>query len=202
MAKAKKKAKAAKKATRQPSRTKPIKKSRASARQKPAAKSTVETTSAAAITQPPEAARAPEREPEQPESPEITSGDSPKPRAPLPPAAYGLTSSIAAWIEALGAAKGASRAANSPKRITLLAEVERASAGGEPPPPLAITSKTNGSYARHATRLHELAQAGDLVGLKCHELPNGKNTYARALRKYRDALEAWVLKPNASAQGA
>jgi hypothetical protein len=73
---------------------------------------------------------------------------------------------------------------------------------GEAPPPLVFKSKANASYQKHADALYAHACNGELETLEAYPL-NGTNTYARALRKYREllcatvkgALEAGALPP-------
>ncbi|CAB4180019.1 hypothetical protein UFOVP1040_24 [uncultured Caudovirales phage] len=131
-----------------------------------------------------------------PEKPEISSDDYSKPGTFMPPVAYGLTGSVAALIESIGAKKGASRTPIRAKRTTLLSGIQSAKAG-EVPPPLSITSKANGSYAAHATKLYELAKTGDIDAIKAAALPMGMNTYAKALRGYRTALETFLTTAGA-----
>lgn len=75
------------------------------------------------------------------------------------------------------------------KRRGLLAEVERVVALGKAPPLLQFGSGANYTYNRHAQALHKLWSEGDTAGLQGYSL-NGKNTYARALARYREVLLA------------
>ena len=74
-----------------------------------------------------------------------------------------------------------------PKRRGLLADVERDLALGKNPPLLEFSSAVNYTYNRHAEALHKLWQARDVAGLEAYSM-TGKNTYARALSRYRDLL--------------
>ncbi len=97
----------------------------------------------------------------------------------LPPGFAALMKKVEAQAKATKPAK--------PKRKTLLSDVERAIALGKEPPRLEFATSSNYTYNRHADALHKLWKAGDLAGLKGYEI-SGKNTYARALAKYRDLL--------------
>jgi len=59
--------------------------------------------------------------------------------------------------------------------------------------PLEFASESNYTYNRHADRLHKLALEGNLEALEAIEI-SGVNTYAKALRGYRDALISHLLK--------
>jgi hypothetical protein len=59
--------------------------------------------------------------------------------------------------------------------------------------PLEFASESNYTYNRHADRLHKLALEGNLEALEGIEI-SGVNTYAKALRGYRDALISHLLK--------
>jgi hypothetical protein len=59
--------------------------------------------------------------------------------------------------------------------------------------PLEFASEANYTYNRHADRLHKLALEGNLEALEATEI-GGVNTYAKALRGYRDLLIQHLLK--------
>lgn len=79
------------------------------------------------------------------------------------------------------------------KRKTILSDVDRALALGKAPPLLVFQSEVNYTYNAHAARLHKLWAAGDVAGLQSYPAA-GKNTYGRALAKYRDLLVSHLSK--------
>lgn len=92
---------------------------------------------------------------------------------------------FAALMEKIASAK-----APPPKaRRGLLAEIERDLKLGKLPPKLEFSSAANYTYNRHAMALYAMWQARDVIGLTGYKL-EGKNTYARALSRYRDLLKA------------
>jgi hypothetical protein len=74
-----------------------------------------------------------------------------------------------------------------PKRRGVLADVERAVALDQEPPLLEFKSEANYTYNRHAQTLHKMWSEGDTAGLLAYPL-NGKNTYSKALARYREIL--------------
>lgn len=65
---------------------------------------------------------------------------------------------------------------------------------GQAPERLVISSAANKSYQRHADALWDIAAyKGDVNALRAYPL-NGTNTYARALKRYRDLLVAFTQK--------
>lgn len=99
----------------------------------------------------------------------------------LPPGFDGVLVNLIAAKKAASPAK--------PKRRGLLADVERDLALGKNPPPLEFNSALNYTYNRHGEALYKLWQARDVAGLEAYPMA-GKNTYARALSRYRDLLVA------------
>ncbi len=75
---------------------------------------------------------------------------------------------------------------------------ERASEAGRNQAALNIGSAANMSYAKRADRLLEMARSGDRKGLKALAI-TGVNTYAKALRLYRDGLLESLKPPKARA---
>jgi hypothetical protein len=73
------------------------------------------------------------------------------------------------------------------RKGSMLAEAQAAVLRGEAPAPLKFKSAANPSYQKHADALYQLACEGALDALTAYAL-SGTNTYARALRKYRDLL--------------
>ncbi|CAB4122766.1 hypothetical protein UFOVP32_65 [uncultured Caudovirales phage] len=96
----------------------------------------------------------------------------------------GYTDAIGATILAAGEAVGKAKSAAKPERKPLLADALKAvQAGVEPAPPTFPIS--NYWSQRHADKLFALMQAGDEEGLNAFPI-NGCNTYAKALRAYRE----------------
>lgn len=85
----------------------------------------------------------------------------------------------------------AKQAAQPPKptRRGLLADVQRDVALGKNPPLLQFASAVNYTYNRHAEALYGHWLAREAAALEAYPI-NGKNTYARALARYRDLLLA------------
>lgn len=79
------------------------------------------------------------------------------------------------------------------KRRGVLAAVEQALALGQTPPRLEFVSTANYTYNRHASRLHEYWLARETEMLEAYPI-TGKNTYARALARYRELLLAHPRK--------
>lgn len=71
-------------------------------------------------------------------------------------------------------------------RVTLLASVKAGLLAGEVRP-LEFGSQKNPTYNRHSHALYEAALAGDREAVASYPIL-GVNTYARALRGYRDLL--------------
>jgi hypothetical protein len=67
--------------------------------------------------------------------------------------------------------------------------VDMATTLGQAKARLEITSGKNAGYQKHCDRMYELAQAGDIATLAAYPV-KGTNTYAKMLRRYRDALAA------------
>jgi hypothetical protein len=61
------------------------------------------------------------------------------------------------------------------------------------PPVLEFGSQSNYTYNRHADRIYKLMVAGDLDGLRAFSV-EGRNTYARALVRYRDLAIRWLQR--------
>jgi hypothetical protein len=78
-------------------------------------------------------------------------------------------------------------------RKSMLTAAQEAVQAGQLPPPLEFASEANYTYNRHADRLHKLAVEGNLEALEATEI-GGVNTYAKALRGYRDLLIQHLLK--------
>lgn len=74
-----------------------------------------------------------------------------------------------------------------PGRKSMLGPFEAQVAAGQSPGPLQFHT-VNYSYNNHADRIFKLGTEGDLAGLQALDL-KGTNTYARAIRRYRDL---WV----------
>lgn len=79
------------------------------------------------------------------------------------------------------------------KRRGLLAEIERDVKLGKAPRLLEFASVANYTYNRHAEALYAYWQTGNNIALAGYPL-KGKNTYARALSRYRDLLLATLEK--------
>lgn len=75
----------------------------------------------------------------------------------------------------------------TPVRRGLLSDVERAAKLGQPLPILEFASTANYTYNKRADAMRALFDAGKLAELSAIEC-NGANTYARALRRYRELL--------------
>lgn len=78
-------------------------------------------------------------------------------------------------------------AKKKPGRKSMLEAHAAAVAAGKAPGPLEFQT-VNYSYNTHADRIHKLGTAGDVEALRALDL-KGTNTYARAIRRYRDL---WV----------
>lgn len=104
-----------------------------------------------------------------------------KPNTILPPGFDGVLSTLIAAKQAATPSK--------PMRRGLLSAVERDIALGKNPPLLEFSSAVNYTYNRHAEALYKLWKERDVAGLEAYPM-NGKNTYARALSRYRDLLVA------------
>lgn len=78
-------------------------------------------------------------------------------------------------------------------RVTLLSAAKASVARGELPGLLEFKSETNYSYNAHAKTLRDFAATSDIELLEEYEI-RGSNTYARALRGYRDLLVEFVKK--------
>lgn len=89
-------------------------------------------------------------------------------------------------IAKLAAQKVAQRPVKAP-RPTLVSAARKALDGGEAIPLLVFESAANFTYNRHSTSLHQLWAAKDEAGLLAYVI-KGTNTYAKALRAYRDVL--------------
>jgi hypothetical protein len=99
--------------------------------------------------------------------------------AVLPPGFAALMNKVIAKKQSAQPAK--------PARRGLLSVVEREIALGKEPPLLQFASAVNYTYNRHAEALYKLWQERDAAGLGEYAI-NGKNTYARALSRYREIL--------------
>lgn len=94
-------------------------------------------------------------------------------------------------IARLAAQRNAERPVR-PVRPTLLGAARAALEAGEAIPLLVFESAANFTYNRHSDALHKLWGAKDEAGLRAYPI-NGTNTYARALRAYRDVLVESVV---------
>ena len=95
-------------------------------------------------------------------------------------------------------AKAAAQPAKA-SRPGLLAAARKAVEDGKLPPVLVFTSAANWSYNRHSETLHEFAKDGDIKALVAYQIA-GTNTYARALKGYRDLLVSAVKPAKAKAK--
>lgn len=89
----------------------------------------------------------------------------------------------------------AAKAATIPERkvrVTLLAKIKAGLAEGVINP-LEFTSAANFSYNRHTDAILKLAIGQDVEALKAYEV-KGVNTYAKAIKAYRDLLIEHVEK--------
>lgn len=87
----------------------------------------------------------------------------------------------------------AKQAKPAKKRRGLLADVESALALGKTPPRLEFASTANYTYNHHAEMIWAMWQARDVQGLLEYQM-TGKNTYARAVERYRTLLLANLQK--------
>lgn len=102
--------------------------------------------------------------------------------------AHEVTPELEAFVLGIAAGVADAKKATAKKRgrKSMLTPVEQALANGEVLP-LEFASEANYTYNRHADRIYKLALANDLDGLEAVEI-GGVNTYAKALRRYRDLL--------------
>lgn len=99
---------------------------------------------------------------------------------------FAIPEGVAQLLADLADQKAASRD-SAPARIGVLSAVEQAMALRQPLPRLVIGSAANPSYQKRADEMFALYEAGEAEALSCVPV-NGKNTYSRALRLYRDIL--------------
>lgn len=102
--------------------------------------------------------------------------------------AHEVTPEIEAFILGIAAGVADAKKATAKKRgrKSMLTPIEAALASGQVLP-LEFKSEANYTYNRHADRIYKAALANDLEGLEAIEI-TGVNTYAKALRGYRDLL--------------
>ena len=100
-----------------------------------------------------------------------------------------LMDSILAGAAKKGAAKTKPKGAG--RRTFAVIAMEQAQAG-KLPDPMEVPA-SNKHAGLHATKLRALAEAGDAIALRDHQI-TGTNSYAKMLRAYRDALLTYVEK--------
>ena len=87
------------------------------------------------------------------------------------------------------------------KRVTLLSEARKQLGEGLLPEPFEIASVANSSYNTHLSKLYGFAKAGFRTALVDYPI-SGTNTYARAVRGYRDLLVEYLDKAASANSGA
>lgn len=104
--------------------------------------------------------------------------------------AHEVTPELEAFILGIAAGVADAKKATAKKRgrKSMLTPVQQALESGQVIP-LEFASAANYTYNRHADRIYKLALANDLEALEAIEI-GGVNTYAKALRGYRDLLVA------------
>lgn len=104
----------------------------------------------------------------------------------LPAGFEGLIASVAAQVQAQ---KPPVRKA----KLSLLSMARKEVEGGLLPGPVEIKSEANLSYNKHMAKLYEFAKAGLRSGVEDYPL-TGTNTYAKAVKGYRDLLLEYLDK--------
>jgi hypothetical protein len=97
-----------------------------------------------------------------------------------------IPANLKANLAKAAASKQAKRPAKA-ERQSLLSAARKAVEAGKLPGVLTFTSQANYSYNRHTEAMHALAKQGDMKALTAY-IVAGTNTYARALKGYRDLL--------------
>jgi hypothetical protein len=111
--------------------------------------------------------------------------DKPKPITPTTAA-----KSAAGWEAPQAASNGAATSGGAAKTKTRGKRASEAPVKpGEMPAKPVVTSEANQTYQKRLDELLELADAGDWDGVAGYEV-KGVNTYAKMVRRYRDALLA------------
>jgi hypothetical protein len=125
------------------------------------------------------------------EEPEDEGFETPAPKAKLgiDLADCGLTPDVMELIMAMGLEAGEAKPVAKPRKSLLDAAQKAAEAGCLPPVPTFPAS--NATYAVHAQRLQEMAAANNADALLAFEV-KGTNTYAKALKRYRDVLITYL----------
>jgi hypothetical protein len=100
---------------------------------------------------------------------------------------------VAAIVQGAGTAatEPPAKAKAKGKDARSIEDARAAALAGGPLPTLKITSAANASYQKRAGALRDLAEAGDIEALRQHAV-TGSNTYARMLRRYQEALVAYL----------
>lgn len=101
-----------------------------------------------------------------------------------------ITPSLADLI--MGIAAKHSPAPKPPGRRSMLSVFEEAVKAGHAPGPL-VFQTVNYSYNNHTDRIFKAGTAGDLTALTAMDI-KGTNTYARAVRRYRDLWVEYLTK--------
>jgi len=115
--------------------------------------------------------------------------EEPEPKADLT-IDLGLTPELVALIYGMGEAAGAAIPVPQ-KRRGITADAWAAAERGELPKPLAFPA-SNAHAQKHADKLLELATEWKPEELKDYPI-TGTNTYSKALRSYREALQAYMV---------
>lgn len=103
-----------------------------------------------------------------------------------------LTHEVESLVMAIAARKAAAHPPKKPGRKTMLLAHADAVEKGNPPPPLEFKT-VNYTYNKHADVIWKLGSAGDLEALQTMEI-KGTNTYAKALRRYRDLFITYLTQ--------
>lgn len=84
-------------------------------------------------------------------------------------------------------------------RVSLLSTAQKQVEEGLLPEPVEITSEANLSYNTHMAKLYEFAKAGFRSAVEDYPI-GGTNTYARAVKGYRDLLLKYLDAQSATAK--